>query len=243
MAELTPARAPDDAASPIRLVIVDDDALVRSALSLMLGGGQGIEVVGEAGDGLSGVELVARVNPDVVLMDVRMPVMSGLSATRELRSLPSPPAVIVMTTFDVDEYVMSAVTAGADGFLLKDTPPAEIVAAVRRVAAGETILSPAATASLVTQLRSGTTVARATMARELCSTLTAREREVAIAVGRGLSNAEIAGKLHLSLPTVKAHVSRLLEKLRSDNRVQIALRVYDAGIDGEVDAQVPPQTS
>ncbi|MEP9381418.1 response regulator transcription factor [Nocardioides sp. KR10-350] len=217
--------------SPVRLVIVDDDPLVRSALGLMLGGQPDLEIAGEAADGRAGVELARDVRPDVVLMDLRMPRLSGLDATRELQRLPETPRVIVLTTFDADEQVVGALGAGADGFLLKDTPPAEIVAAIRRVADGEPMLSPSVTRTLIRRLRSdaddGT---RATAAEKRLATLTDRERDVALAVGRGLSNAEVAAELHLSIPTVKAHVSRLFDKLAVTNRVQIAICVHDAGL-------------
>lgn len=218
--------------TPIRGLIVDDDDLVRSALKLMLGGQHDIEIVGEAADGAAGVEEARALNPDVVLLDVRMPVMSGLVATRLLHEQPDPPAVLVLTTFDADEYVVQAVAAGANGFLLKSTPPAEIVAAVRRVAAGDAVVSPAATRSLLDQIRSGAASQhpRTTDALDLLARLTAREQEVAVCVGRGLSNAEVATELILSVPTVKAHVSKLLEKLEVTNRVQIAVIVHDAGL-------------
>jgi DNA-binding NarL/FixJ family response regulator len=213
-----------------RVLLVDDDPLVRSALSLMLGGQDDIEVVGEAGDGRTGVDLVGELAPDVVLMDIRMPVMDGLEATRLLHQQPSPPAVVVLTTFDADDHVLRAVEAGADGFLLKDTAPGDIVAAIHTVAAGDAMLSPSATRSLVSRLRSSSSVDRATAAAERLAVLTGREREVAVCVGRGLSNAEIAAELYLSIPTVKSHVSRLLTKLRCSNRVQVAMVVHDAGL-------------
>jgi DNA-binding NarL/FixJ family response regulator len=214
----------------IRLLLVDDDPLVRSALSLMLGGQSDQEVVGEAADGREGVQLARRLRPDVVLMDVRMPVMNGLEATRELHAGPEPPRVIVLTTFDADEHVVGAIAAGADGFLLKDTPPAEIVAAIRKVAAGEAMLSPSVTRTLIRRVREDPSLERAGAAEKRLATLTRRELEVALAVGRGLSNAEIAGELFLSVPTVKAHVSRLFDKLEATNRVQIAICVHDAGL-------------
>ncbi len=214
----------------IRVLIVDDDPLVRSALTLMLGGQADIEVIGEAENGRLGVAVARRERPDVVLMDIRMPVLSGLEATRELHTDPSPPRVIVLTTFDADDHVVGALAAGADGFVLKDTPPPEIVAAIRKVADGEPMLSPSATATLIRQVRSEAPDGRAEAAQTRMTTLTEREREVAVAVGRGLSNADIAGELYLSVPTVKAHVSRLFDKLGATNRVQIAICVHDAGL-------------
>lgn len=214
----------------IRVLLVDDDPLVRSALSLMLGGQSDIEVVGEAPNGEAGLALVSQTRPDVVLMDIRMPVMDGLEATRVLHSRPSPPAVVVLTTFDADDHVLRAVASGADGFLLKDTPPGDIVGAIRTVAAGDAMLSPSATRSLVSRLRSTTPDDRTTSAADRLTVLTERELEVAVCVGRGLSNSEIASELYLSIPTVKSHVSRLLTKLHSTNRVQVAMVVHDAGL-------------
>jgi DNA-binding NarL/FixJ family response regulator len=214
----------------IRVLLVDDDPLVRSALSLMLGGQSDIEVVGEAPNGEAGLALVSQTEPDVVLMDIRMPVMDGLEATRVLHSRPSPPAVVVLTTFDADDHVLRAVASGADGFLLKDTPPGDIVGAIRTVAAGDAMLSPSATRSLVSRLRSTAPDDRTTSAADRLTVLTERELEVAVCVGRGLSNSEIASELYLSIPTVKSHVSRLLTKLDSTNRVQVAMVVHDAGL-------------
>lgn len=214
----------------IRVLVVDDDPLVRSALGLMLGGQADLEVVGEAADGAAGLDRARDLRPDVVLMDIRMPVLNGLDATRQLLGDPEPPRVIVLTTFDADEYVVRAVAAGADGFLLKDTPPPEIVDAVRRVVGGEAMLSPSATRSLVARVRQEAAEDRTAEARRRLDALTEREREVAVAVGQGLSNAEIAARLHLSVPTVKTHVSRLFEKLEVTNRVQVAICVHDAGL-------------
>ena len=216
--------------SMIRVVLVDDDPLVRSALSLMLGGQSDIEVVGEAGNGQAGLALVADLEPDVVLMDIRMPVMDGLEATQALHQRPSPPAVVVLTTFDADDHVVRAIAAGADGFLLKDTPPGDIVGAIRTVAAGDAMLSPSATRSLVSRLRSTAPTDRSSTAADRLTALTERELEVAVCVGRGLSNSEIASELYLSIPTVKSHVSRLLTKLDATNRVQVAMVVHDAGL-------------
>jgi DNA-binding NarL/FixJ family response regulator len=205
----------------IRVLIVDDDPLVRSALTLMLGGSEDLDLVGEAADGADGVRRARELTPDVVLMDIRMPVRNGLDATRDLLTDPAPPHVIVLTTFDADDYVVEAVAAGADGFLLKDTPP---------VVDGETMLSPSATQSLVRRVRATSPDDRAQTATDRLTALTERERDVAVAVGRGLSNAEIAAELFLSVATVKAHVSRLFDKLGATNRVQIAICVHDAGL-------------
>jgi DNA-binding NarL/FixJ family response regulator len=213
----------------IRVLLVDDDPLVRSALSLMLGGQADIELVGEAGDGHAGVAAARKHRPDVVLMDIRMPVLNGLEATRQLHAEADPPRVIVLTTFDADDHVVSAIAAGADGFLLKDTAPVQIVEAIRKVADGEPMLSPAATATLIRQVRQDGGGDRAAVAERRLAALTGRERDVAVAVGQGLSNAEIAAQLYLSVPTVKAHVSRLFDKLHATNRVQIAMCVHDAG--------------
>jgi DNA-binding NarL/FixJ family response regulator len=214
----------------IRVLIVDDDALVRSGLVMILGGVSDIEVVGQAGDGREGVTAAREHRPDIVLMDIRMPRMNGLEATEHLQSWDSPPKVIVLTTFDADDYVTRALGAGASGFLLKDTPPASIIEAVRRVADGDPMLSPSVTARLIAQLTAGAGPDRSRSAKERIARLTAREHEVAVAVGRGLTNAEIAACLHLSVPTVKAHISRLFAKLGVDNRVQIAICVHDAGL-------------
>lgn len=213
-----------------RILIVDDDPLVRSALTLMLGGRDDLDLVGEAADGAEGVRQCRALNPDLVLMDIRMPVLNGLEATARLQDEPDPPRVIVLTTFDADEFVLGALRAGADGFLLKDTPPGDIVAAIHRVMAGESTLSPTATHALIRQVREQDGEDRSTEARARLSVLTEREAEVAAAVGRGLSNAEIAAELYLSVATVKAHVSRLFEKLGATNRVQIAICVHEAGL-------------
>ena len=214
----------------VGVLVVDDDPLVRGALTLMMGGRDDVTVVGEAADGRECLEAAARLRPDVILMDLRMPVLGGLEATRELHRRPDPPRVIVLTTFDADEHVLGSIAAGADGFLLKDTPPPHILEAVKRVAAGEPMLSPTATRSLISRVRSVAAQDRTAAARGRLDHLTAREHDVARAVGRGLSNAEIAGELHLSVPTVKAHVSRLFDKLDVTNRVQIAIVVHDAGL-------------
>jgi DNA-binding NarL/FixJ family response regulator len=214
----------------IRLLIVDDDPLVRAGLTFMLGGAEDIEIVGEGADGAEAVELAERLRPDVVLMDVRMPRVDGLTATERLRTRPDAPEVVVLTTFHADEQVLRALRAGAAGFVLKDTAPAEIVAAVRRVAQGEPVLSPAVTRRLMTHVANSAPDERRGRARARLNPLAERELAVAVAVGRGRSNAEIAAGLHMSVPTVKTHVSRTLAKLGLNNRVQIALLVHDAGL-------------
>jgi DNA-binding NarL/FixJ family response regulator len=216
--------------SPIRVLIADDDALVRAALTMMLAGTEDIRIVAEAADGAEVASAVAAYKPDVVLMDIRMPRMDGLTATEELRQREDAPAVIVLTTFDADDHVLRALRAGASGFLLKDTPPPEILKAVRLVAAGEAMLSPTVTRRLLEHLAEGGADARRAGAEALLDRLTDREREVALAIGQGKSNAEIAAELYMSVATVKAHVSRLLTKLELNNRVQIALLAHDAGL-------------
>lgn len=216
----------------IRVLLVDDDALVRSGLKMMLSGADGIAVVGEADDGRGVLAALDRHRPDVVLMDIRMPQVDGIAATRLLREQPNPPAVVVLTTFDADELVLRALQAGAAGFLVKDTPPQEIVRAIELVHAGDAMLSPAVTRRLIALVAGdGEAAARADRGRMLLETLSAREHEVALAVGQGRANAEIAADLHMSVATVKAHVSRLLAKLEVDNRVQIALLVQNASRD------------
>jgi DNA-binding NarL/FixJ family response regulator len=213
----------------VRVLLVDDDPLVRSGLRMMLGGAEGIDVVAEVDDGRGVLGAVDSYHPDVVLMDIRMPQLDGIAATRLLRGLPSAPAVLVLTTFQADELVLSALRAGAAGFLLKDTPPAELVRAIGTVHSGDSVLSPTVTRTLV-ELVAGDADAdrRHEEARERMATLSEREREVALAVGRGLANAEIASELFMSVATVKAYVSRLFTKLDVENRVQIALLVQEA---------------
>jgi DNA-binding NarL/FixJ family response regulator len=214
----------------IRVLLVDDDALVRSGLRMMLAGAESLEVVGEAADGREVLGAVDLHRPDVVLMDIRMPQLDGIAATRLLAAQPDPPAVVVLTTFDADELVLRALQAGAAGFLLKHTPPADIVRAIELVHAGDSMLSPTVTRRLISMVAGDSDAgARADQARERLATLSPRERDVALAVGLGHGNAEIAATLHLSVATVKGHVSRLLDKLEVDNRVQIALLVQVAG--------------
>jgi DNA-binding NarL/FixJ family response regulator len=221
-----------DVTGSVRVVVVDDDPLVRAAMAMILGRAPGIDVVGEAADGAEVVAAVDRYAPDVVLMDIRMPRVDGLAATELLRSRPNPPEIIVLTTFDADEYVLRALRAGASGFLLKDTHPADILRAVARVAAGEPILSPSVTRQLIAHIGDTGANARRQHARTLLARLSEREREVAMAVGRGRSNAEISGELFMSVATVKQHVSRILTKLDLNNRTQIALLAHDADLTG-----------
>jgi DNA-binding NarL/FixJ family response regulator len=213
----------------IRVLIVDDDPLLRAGLQLMLGGAPDIRVVGEAGDGSGVPGLIDRLSPDVVLMDIRMPGMDGLTATEAVRKRPGAPEVVILTTFDADEHVLRALRAGAAGFILKDTPPAEIVESVRRVAGGQPVLSPGVTKRLITRVAASGQDQRKSKAAERLKDLNDRERDIAVAVGEGKSNAEISATLYLSVPTVKTHVSRILTKLDLNNRVQIALLVHDAG--------------
>ena len=214
---------------PIRVLLVDDDPLVLSGLKMMLGGAGQVQVVGEARDGYEVLPAAGLHHPDVVLMDIRMPHLDGIAATRLLRAQPDPPQVIVLTTFDADELVLRALQAGAAGFLLKDSAPANIVAAIQAVHAGDGSLSPAIARRLIALVAGDPdTAARQDQARRRLSSLTPREHQVAAAIAQGHSNAGIAAQLHMSLATVKAHVSRLLAKLGAENRVQIALLVQDA---------------
>ena len=212
----------------VRVLLVDDDALVRAGLRIILSSAEDLEVVGEADDGARAVAAVREHRPDVVLMDIRMAEMDGITATAAVRRLNHPPQVIVLTTFQADEQVMSALRAGASGFLVKDTPPAEIINAVRLVASGEAIISPSVTRTLLSHFGDGQASERRRAAAQRLATLTEREREVAAAIGAGASNAEVATSLFMSEATVKAHVSRLFTKLDVANRVQIAIVVHDA---------------
>ena len=212
----------------VKVLIVDDDALVRGALRMMLSGSDAIEVVGEAGDGDKVTAALAEHRPDVVLMDIRMPRLDGISATAALRRRPDPPSVIVLTTFDADENVLRALRAGASGFLLKDTPPARIVEAVQRVAAGEEILSPTVLRRFLARFAADG--GSADRARADFAKLTEREADVVLAVARGRTNQEIAEELFLSVATVKTHISHAMTKLDLANRTQLALLAHDAGL-------------
>ncbi|MGC5614600.1 response regulator [Georgenia sp. Z1491] len=220
------------AGAPVKVILIDDDPLVRAGLRMLLHGGE-IEIVAEGDDGRVAQRLVEEHRPDVVLMDVRMPVMDGVTATQRLTDAGAPTRVIVLTTFDSDDMVISALRAGAQGFLLKDTPPADLVAAVRRAARGEPALSPSVAAQLMARVAAPEEVddgeSAAEEARAAFAELTEREQDVARAVARGLSNAEIASELFLGVATVKTHVGRVFNKLGVANRVHVARMVQDAG--------------
>ena len=217
-------------ADVIRVLLVDDDPLVRAGLAMIIASANDLRVVGEAADGLEAVESVRAHNPEVVLMDIRMPRLDGIAATARLRALPTPPEVLVLSTFQADAYVLDALRAGASGFLLKDTPPTEIVAAIRQVAGGGTTLSPSVARTVIDHIAHSAGGERRASAESALAGVSQREREVAIEIARGRSNAEIADILFLSEATVKAHVSRLLTRLDLNNRVQIAMLVHDAGL-------------
>jgi DNA-binding NarL/FixJ family response regulator len=212
----------------IRIVLVDDQALVRTGFRMILDETDDIEVIGEASDGTAGIDLAARVKPDVVLVDVRMPSMDGIEATRRLRALSPPPKVIILTTFDLDEYVFAGLHAGASGFLLKDTLAADLISAVRVVAGGEAVAGPTVTRRLIAHFlhTAPTRPARP----ERLEVLTARELEVLTLIARGFSNTEIAQALHLSEGTVKTHVGRVLAKLELRDRVQAVILGYESGL-------------
>jgi DNA-binding NarL/FixJ family response regulator len=212
----------------IRILIADDHALVRSGLRGMLETQEDIEVIGEAEDGGRAVDEALRLRPDLVIMDIRMPKLDGIEATRRLGHQPGAPKVMVLTTFDLDEYVFEALRAGAGGFMLKDAPPGQLAEAVRTVAAGETLLAPAVTRRLIERYvrRPSTDTAR----RERFAELTERELDVLHLIVRGLSNAEIGAELHLSEATIKTHVTRILTKLAVRDRVQAVVLAYESGL-------------
>ncbi|MEU9403737.1 response regulator transcription factor [Streptomyces sp. NPDC048242] len=214
----------------IRVVVVDDEPMVCGFLRTILGSAPDIEVVDEAHDGAAGLDAVRRGRPDVVLMDLRMPGMDGLTAIEHLGRLPDPPHTLVLTTFDADQYVLRALRAGATGFLVKSTPPEELIGLVRTAAQGHTVLSPSAARRLIAA--STDRLSAHDRARDLVATLTERELQVLTGLGEGLSNAHIAARLHLSEATVKGYVSRTLEKLGCANRTQAGLVAHDAGLAG-----------
>jgi DNA-binding NarL/FixJ family response regulator len=223
---------------PVGVLVVDDDPLVRAGLTMMLRGAPDIHVLAEAGDGTEVPGLIDRYAPDVILMDIRMPTMDGLTATEAVRARGGAPEVLVLTTFNTDGHVLRALRAGAAGFLLKDTPPEEIVEAVRRVARGHPVLSPDVTRRLIARVTDSDRDRRREHARERLALLNHRERDVAVAVAQGRSNADIGAVLHLAVPTVKTHVSSILTKLDLNNRVQIALLVHDGGLVDDRDGDV-----
>jgi DNA-binding NarL/FixJ family response regulator len=221
----------NETSPPIRVAIVDDQALVRTGFHMVLDAEPGIVVAGEAGDGRAAIDLARNTPLDVVLMDVRMPTMDGIAATAEVVSAPSAPKVIVLTTFDLDEYAFAAIRAGASGFLLKDVRPQELVAAIRTVHAGEAALSPRVTRRMI-ELFAEELPAGVDGAPEsgMLDALTTREREILIAIAEGLTNGEIAARFFLSESTVKTHVGRVLQKLDARDRVHLVILAYEHGL-------------
>jgi DNA-binding NarL/FixJ family response regulator len=212
----------------IKVLVVDDEALLRTAFSALIEAQDDLEVVGEAGDGRQAVELAASLAPDVVLMDVRMPVMDGIEAAKRITRERAGPRVLILTTFDLDQYVFEALRAGASGFALKSRPLDELLSGIRTVAAGEALLAPSVTRRLIAHFTDRAPVT-AKMPWGL-DELTEREREVLALVARGLSNAELAVTLHVTLPTAKTHVSRILTKLGARDRIQLVIFAYESGI-------------
>ena len=214
----------------IRVLVVDDQALLRTAFSSLIDAEDDLEVVGQAADGGEAVEIAARLGPDVVVMDVRMPVMDGIEATRQITAGQGAgvPRVLILTTFDLDEYVFEALRAGASGFALKSRPLEELLTAIRTVAAGEALLAPSVTRRLIAHFAHRAPAPP--RAAPSLAELTEREREVLALVARGLSNAELAGTLRVSLPTAKTHVSRILTKLGARDRTQLVILAYESGI-------------
>jgi DNA-binding NarL/FixJ family response regulator len=214
----------------LRVAVCDDQTLVRAGFRLLIDTTPGLSVVGEAGTGAAAVELIRRERPDVALMDIQMPEMDGIEATRRLLGglEPVPVRVLILTTFDLDRYVFAALRAGASGFLLKDTPPNDLLAAIRVIADGEALLSPQVTRRLVAEFAKRPAVA--VEAAHRLNGVTEREREVLMLIARGLSNTEIAAELHLSIATAKSHVGRLLTKLGARDRAQLVIAAYEAGL-------------
>lgn len=210
----------------IRVLVVDDQALVRGSFRLLVETAEGCTVVGEAGDGLQAVALATRLRPDVVLMDVRMPELDGVAATRRICAEVPGVRVLILTTFDLDEYVYGALRAGASGFLLKDAPPADLLAAIRVVAAGDALLAPGITRRMIARF----TETERPLPTPTLNAVTPREREVLLLVARGSSNQEIAEQLHLSAATVKTHIGRLLDKLSARDRAQLVIAAYESGL-------------
>jgi DNA-binding NarL/FixJ family response regulator len=213
----------------ISVLLVDDEALVRTGLRLILETADDLTVVGEAEDGRAAVAAVEQYSPEVVLMDLRMPRLDGIGATAAIRALPRQPSVIVLTTFDADDDVFHALDAGATGFLLKDTPPQDLLRAIRIAASGDAMLSPSVTRRLIGRVTAEDLTRRRSALHRLDS-LTEREREVLVEIGRGHANSDVARHLHMSEATVKTHISHLFEKLGATNRVQLAIAAFLAGL-------------
>ena len=214
----------------ITVMLVDDQDMLRAGMAMVLGAQPGLRVVGEAADGLSAIERDAELRPDVVLMDVRMPGLNGIQATRRIVAARPEARVLVLTTFDLDEYAFGGLNAGASGFLLKDAPPAELVAAIRTVAAGDAIVSPRITRAMLDLYRGQLPEAAGARRASSVDLLSEREHEVLLAVGRGLSNSEVAQELYVSESTVKTHVGRILAKLGLRDRVHAVIYVYENGL-------------
>ncbi|MEU4829198.1 response regulator transcription factor [Streptosporangium sp. NPDC023615] len=216
----------------IRVMLVDDQELLRTGFRMVLGAHPDVEIVAEAGNGAEAVATVRRVEVDVVLMDVRMPVMDGVEATRLIRSVPDGPRVLILTTFDLDDYAFAALKAGASGFLLKDVPPSDLVSAIRSVHSGDAVVAPSTTRRLLERfvVHLPSAGAAGTAEPAALAGLTAREREVLVLVARGLSNTEIAGRLELAEATVKTHLGRVLAKLNLRDRAQVIVYAYESGL-------------
>jgi DNA-binding NarL/FixJ family response regulator len=212
----------------IRVLIVDDQVLVRTGLRTILEEAEGFAVAGEAADGYQALECARALRPDVVLMDVRMPRMDGIDATRHLADLPDPPKVVILTTYDLDEYVYAALAGGASGFLLKDALAAELLTGLRVAVAGDAVIAPSATRRLIDQVLAGHPHRRRDVS--VLEPLTQREREVLVHVARGLTNTEIAAALYLSEGTVKTHLARILHKLDLRDRIQAVILAYETGL-------------
>ncbi|HTI22576.1 MAG TPA: response regulator transcription factor [Kutzneria sp.] len=215
----------------IKAVLLEDEQLVRLSIKMILESSGRVEVVADRGDGVDAVELVREFRPDVVVTDIRMPTVDGLEVTRRLQDLVGPPPVLLLTTFDLDEYVYEALGAGAAGFLLKDTPPRDLIRGVEMVAAGNAVLAPSVLKRMAVRY-SGGVVAKQAAAQARLDTLTDRERQVVLAVATGAGNTEIAARLSVSEATVKVHVSRAMTKLGLDNRTQLAILAFQAGAAG-----------
>ncbi|HEY1176020.1 MAG TPA: response regulator transcription factor [Phytomonospora sp.] len=216
---------------PVKVLIVDDQALLRGSFRLLVDTAPDLPVVGEADNGAGAVALAARTSPDVVLMDVRMPEMDGIEATRRITAAGGDTRVLILTTFDLDNYVYAALRAGASGFLLKDTPPGELLSAIRVVAAGEGLLAPSVTRRLIREFAERPQAPSGEFSAELAG-VTEREREVLTLIAKGLSNTDLAAHLHLSQATVKTHIGRLLAKLGARDRAQLVIIAYESGLVG-----------